>query len=185
MPFRNIFKIGSTWAMVYSSRNIKPASLSISNCREISNIRRIISQNLNGVVLPCTCLCPIHWSQVLSWVWRCSWSSAERLSPWSSLGISVCAAGEYREIVGGVKQSWSRTLHKNECQFEKFFSHVSLYNTKGRHLGTHKVHVVKVVMVIIDYNKSDSCPMSLAGCSFIFSRTDTYRYRKSTSIIET
>ena len=162
--------------MVYSSSNIKRASLSFSNCREISNIRRTISPNLNVLALPCSCLCPIHWSQVLSWVWRCSWSSA---------GISVCAAGEYCEIVGGVKQSRSRTLHKNECQFGKLFSHVSFYNTKGRHLGAHRVHVVKVVMVIVDYNKSDSCPMSLAGCSFIFSKTDTYRYRKSTSIIET
>ena len=26
----------------------------------------------------CSCLCPIHWSQVLSWEWRCSWSSANR-----------------------------------------------------------------------------------------------------------
>ena len=24
------------------------------------------------------CLCPIHWSQVLSWEWRCSWSSTDR-----------------------------------------------------------------------------------------------------------
>ena len=26
----------------------------------------------------CGCLCPIHWSQVLSREWRCSWSSAHR-----------------------------------------------------------------------------------------------------------
>ena len=26
----------------------------------------------------CSCLCPIHWSQVLSREWRCSWSSADR-----------------------------------------------------------------------------------------------------------
>ena len=26
----------------------------------------------------CSCLCLIHWSQVLSWEWRCSWSSADR-----------------------------------------------------------------------------------------------------------
>ena len=26
----------------------------------------------------CSCLCPIHWSQVLSQEWRCSWSSADR-----------------------------------------------------------------------------------------------------------
>ena len=28
--------------------------------------------------LSCSCLCPIHWSQVLSWERRCSWSSADR-----------------------------------------------------------------------------------------------------------
>ena len=29
------------------------------------------------LVSPCSCLCPIHWSQVLSREWRCSWSSAD------------------------------------------------------------------------------------------------------------
>ena len=26
----------------------------------------------------CSCLCSIHWNQVLSWEWRCSWSSVDR-----------------------------------------------------------------------------------------------------------
>ena len=30
------------------------------------------------LVSSCSGLCPIHWSQVLSWEWRCSWSSANR-----------------------------------------------------------------------------------------------------------
>ena len=30
------------------------------------------------IVLCCSCLCPIHWSQVLSREWRCSWSSGDR-----------------------------------------------------------------------------------------------------------
>ena len=30
------------------------------------------------LVLSCSCLCPIQWSQMLSWEWRCSWSSADR-----------------------------------------------------------------------------------------------------------
>ena len=30
------------------------------------------------LVSSCSCLCPIHWSQVLSWEWRCNWSSADR-----------------------------------------------------------------------------------------------------------
>ena len=31
-----------------------------------------------SLVLTCSCLCPIHWSQVFSGEWRCSWSSADR-----------------------------------------------------------------------------------------------------------
>ena len=30
------------------------------------------------IVSSCSCLCPIHWSQMSSWEWRCSWSSADR-----------------------------------------------------------------------------------------------------------
>ena len=30
------------------------------------------------IVSSCCCLCPIHWNQVLSREWRCSWSSADR-----------------------------------------------------------------------------------------------------------
>ena len=30
------------------------------------------------LVSSCSCLCPIHWSQVFSREWRCSWSSADR-----------------------------------------------------------------------------------------------------------
>ena len=30
------------------------------------------------LVSTCSCLCPSHWSQVLSREWRCSWSSADR-----------------------------------------------------------------------------------------------------------
>ena len=30
------------------------------------------------LISSCSCLCPNHWSQVLSREWRCSWSSADR-----------------------------------------------------------------------------------------------------------
>ena len=33
------------------------------------------------LVSSCSCLCPIHCSQVLSREWRCSWSSADRRCP--------------------------------------------------------------------------------------------------------
>ena len=32
------------------------------------------------LVSSCRCLRPIHWSQVLSWEWRCSWSADRRCS---------------------------------------------------------------------------------------------------------
>ena len=30
------------------------------------------------LISSCSCLCPMHWSQVFSWEWRCSWSNADR-----------------------------------------------------------------------------------------------------------
>ena len=45
---------------------------------QTSNIRRTKFQNLDVIVLSCSCLCPIHWNQVLSREWRCSWSSTDR-----------------------------------------------------------------------------------------------------------
>ena len=42
-----------------------------------SNIRRTKFQNF--LVSSCSCLCPIHSSQVLSRDWRCCWSSADNI----------------------------------------------------------------------------------------------------------
>ena len=41
---------------------------------QTSNIRHTKSLNLSS----CSCHCPIHWNQVLSQEWRCSWRSANR-----------------------------------------------------------------------------------------------------------
>ena len=35
-------------------------------------------QALTFPISSCSYLCPIHWSYMLSWEWRCSWSSADR-----------------------------------------------------------------------------------------------------------
>ena len=54
-------------------------ALQLPDYRQLSNIRRTKSPNLHiFLVLSCSCLCPIHWSQVLSREWRCSWNSAEK-----------------------------------------------------------------------------------------------------------
>ena len=49
--------------------------------RQVSNIRRSQSKTQMFLVSSCSCICPIHWSQMLSWEWRCSWSSADRRCP--------------------------------------------------------------------------------------------------------
>ena len=46
--------------------------------RKISNIICKKSQNLNDSRLVLQLFCSLHWSQVLSLEWRCSWSSANR-----------------------------------------------------------------------------------------------------------
>ena len=46
------------------------------NYRQFSNIRRTQSQNINVFS---SCLAVVfHWNHVLSWEWRCSWSSADK-----------------------------------------------------------------------------------------------------------
>ena len=46
--------------------------------RQTPDISRINLQTLFRLVLSCSCLCRIHWSQVFSLEWRCGWSSADR-----------------------------------------------------------------------------------------------------------
>ena len=48
--------------------------------RKTFSIRRTKSQSLNvsRLVSSCSCLCPIHWNQMLSRKWRCSWSSTNK-----------------------------------------------------------------------------------------------------------
>ena len=71
-----------------------------------------------SLISSCSCLCPIHWSQMLGQEWRCTWSSADRLllgavptgfapttSEWSTilLPTDVCC-------IWGLSVFW-KTLH--------------------------------------------------------------------------
>ena len=64
------------WGTLYYSK-----SKCYEKFRQTSNIRRTKTQRQIFLVSPCSCLCAIHWSQVLSREWRCSWSSAYRRCP--------------------------------------------------------------------------------------------------------
>ena len=54
------------------------------------------------LISSCSCLCAIYWSQVLSWEWRCSWSSADRRCSnhiWVINNLIACQGGTY---IGGL-----------------------------------------------------------------------------------
>ena len=56
--------------------NITSYGLCRCKCRQTSNIIHTKSRNLNVSLLSCSCLCPIHWSQLFSREWR-YWGSAD------------------------------------------------------------------------------------------------------------
>ena len=41
------------------------------------------------LVLSCSCLCPIHWSQMLSQEWRCNWSRTTGDTPTTSVWSAI------------------------------------------------------------------------------------------------
>ena len=50
------------------------------------------------LVSSCSCLYPFRWSQVLSWEWRCSWSSADRRCSnyiWVINNLIACLGASY------------------------------------------------------------------------------------------
>ena len=87
------------------------------------------------LVLSCGCLCPIHWNQVLSWEWRCSWSSADRRccnyiwvinsciayngTPYVR-GLAVCIFKRVIIIVDSIMESWVFE-YKSKSAFSQSF----------------------------------------------------------------
>ena len=60
------------------------------------------------LVSSCSCLCPIHWCQVLSREWRCtcSWSSADRRCSNYIWVINNCIAFSGATYIRGLTGSW-------------------------------------------------------------------------------
>ena len=69
------------------------------------------------LVSPCSSLCPVHWSQVLSREWRCSWSSADRQCSnyiWA-INNFYCLGATY---IGGFTVSNKMPDHQISWSFE-------------------------------------------------------------------
>ena len=65
------------------------------------------------LILFCSCLCSIHWSQMLSQKWSCSWSSATGVAPTTS---------EWSTILQPTKVSYIRglTVHDMKAKHHWF-----------------------------------------------------------------
>ena len=72
------------------------------------------------LVSSCSCLRSIHWSQVLSWEWRCSWSSADRRCSNYIWVINNCIAYKGATYIRGftVQTTGDELLNmKKKCWF--------------------------------------------------------------------
>ena len=71
----------------------------IAICRKTSSISRTKPQHLNVSLSSYSCLCPIHWSQVLSREWICSWSNGEGDAPTTSEWSTILLPTKVRRIL--------------------------------------------------------------------------------------
>ena len=93
------------------------------------------------LVSSCSCLYPIRWSRVLSWEWRCGWSSADRrcsnyiwvinnlIAYWSATYIRDLTvsplAGEARETVS--HPPWPITVTEVRNSVQHIFTRLHYY----------------------------------------------------------
>ena len=81
------------------------------------------------LVSSCSCLCPIHWSQVLCWEWRCIWSSADRRSAMLQLHLNdqqfyCLGCGLYQRLYG-------RSISPISCKITSLTLEQSPYQSKN------------------------------------------------------
>ena len=78
------------------------------------------------LVASCSCLCPIRWSQVLSWERRCCWSSADRR--WSNY---IWVINNYIAHKGATYiRGFTVSVHTRQ-------RHWSIYRTSQKRHGTY------------------------------------------------
>ena len=88
------------------------------------------------LVSSCSCLCPIHWSQVLSGEWRCSWSSADRRWTTSELSTSLLPAKVWHILEVWRYVSWC--LSSVGCEIHDLWSNITIVMQGG--MGRRSQH---------------------------------------------
>ena len=102
------------------------------------------------LVSSCSCLCPIHWSHVLSWEWRCSWSSADRRCSNYSKYIACYGATYIRDFTV-VSWHWSGTGSWNPSSWEDPFYTLAV-STMVRRQGISNNAIDPILMEYADFS---------------------------------
>ena len=95
------------------------------------------------LIFSCSCLRSIHWSQVLSWEWRCSWSSADRRCSNYIWVINNFIAYQGATYIRGFTVI---------CAEE----HVWYFNKSNTILFYHKQKIVAFLKNVLSLNRSNS-----------------------------
>ena len=93
------------------NKSLKPKDMSVQVMCLIYGAPNLKTYML--LISSCSCLYPIRWSQVLSWEWRCSWSSADRRCSnyiWVINNLIVYLSATYiRDLTVGWLLQWQLT----------------------------------------------------------------------------
>ena len=92
------------------------------------------------LVSTCSCLCPSHWSQVLSREWRCSWAAPTGGAPTTSEWSTILLPSKVRLIL----ETWrytKRTLHDDDTYMESHFSILDLREGNPQIISPSKCQV--------------------------------------------
>ena len=151
---------------------------SLIACRQTSSVG-CTKKTWMFLVLSCSCLCPIHWSQVLSLEWKCSWSSANRqcsnyiwvinnfIAFWGASYIRGFMV-YYRPFV------WTVRCHFSHAHIIIVTSHNALCNQLWRHQQNtkeqmrHGVDVnLRIIFFILINAVITSCKKSNNACTAV------------------
>ena len=101
------------------------------------------------LVSPCSCLRSIHWSHVLSWEWRCSWSSAAR------------RCSNYIWVINNVIAYWGATYIRGftvisviPLKFRWFFYEIYVYGTVYNKWNTRNDYALRISLPFYYYTFS-------------------------------
>ena len=135
----------------------------------------------------CSCLCRIHWSQVLSREWRCSWSSADR---WYSnyiwvinnviayygtsyircftliLGTKYCPLDSPQHIQRRSICPWDTGVSFSTISCETWLSHISKHDASFHH---NSMRPQAFYHVLFDHSQCTNPIMCMCwGLGFVF-----------------